>query len=1070
MRRNTSLILLTAVAMAGLGTVQAAEVIALGPQTTGLEVQEDSDEIIHVRVAEVRLDGVEIDGVEWAFVRAPSAQNSMERGLPSLPFLTSRYLLDRTGGISLELVNRKVRSVDLSQYGYAGVVPSKGHFDRGIDPASVPWIFDDKIYTSDIAFPAGVSRIDDPFISGPVRGQSLQIPVVFWQADTNTLTVVEEAWFKVVHTTDASNPRVGADRPLTGLFYSAVRSNTVNYESFAGRYDSFVETGRLLIIADDAFIDEVQPLADWETLVGYPTMLVPVSAAGSTGAEIKSYIQSLYDEPAGLTWIILVGDIQQIPSLTGVNEGATCDACYTKLDGADNRPDAAISRISAQTEAQATVQVSKILDYEQLPDTGSAAAWYSKAFGVAGDDIGGNPSYSDWARMNFLRDDLVDPAYTFTEFDEIYHYPPSSDVADSVNAGRSLGLYIGHGSETSWSTSGFSVSDINSDLTNADTLPVIWSVACVNGRFDRSGGDCFGEAWLKKDGGGAVSFEGATTNESWVPPCDAQRGIIDSLRNETAFTTGGQLVNGKLYCMDVNGHLNSSEGTRFMEQSTLFGTATTWPRTLEARSPNEPDDFVSGGGMATLTVKVEGAALSKAGAAIVSFYNEVGGINVVGSGLIDANGVVTAPVSGDPTHCHIHGQNLIPMSFELAAREEGRVGLDAAVYSCTGTVTVRVSDSNVTGSSPGTVDTTTVELTAGGSPFVANLTETAADRNIYVGTAVLGSDLTVAHGDTITASYIDANDGAGGVNLTRSAEAAIDCAGPMVSDLSIDKLGANEVTVRWSTDEPGNSWAQINPGAAVANDSVLVTEHELVFDGLEPCTMYTITVASSDAYGNAGISAQTQSFRTWESAVAFDDDVESGEGAWTVDTDEDPGAAPNWGIVVDPDTSSPGYSWFTSDETNVKDDRLVAGPFSLGGGSPVLSFWHHFDTEGGYDGGVLEVSTDGVTWVDVEVAGGIFLTGGYDDSVSAYSSNPLAGREFWAGSGSLQEVQVDLTTLAGGDLWIRFRFGCDSSVAEEGWWVGDIKIETTAPCSTNIFSDGFEGGDCTFWSLRVGEI
>ncbi len=201
-------------------------------------------------------------------------------------------------------------------------------------------------------------------------------------------------------------------------------------------------------------------------------------------------------------------------------------------------------------------------------------------------------------------------------------------------------------------------------LTNSETLPVIWSVACVNGDFTGSG-DCFAEAWLKKDGGGAVSFEGATTNESWVPPCDAQRGVVDALRLETAFTTGGQHVNGKLYCMDVNGDSDSSEGTKFMEQSTLFGAATMWPRTTTPQYPDEPGDIVVMGGAATLTVMVGGAPFAKAGGAIVSFYDATGGVNVLGSGLIDATGVVTVAVTGNPTHCHIHGQNLVPTSFDL---------------------------------------------------------------------------------------------------------------------------------------------------------------------------------------------------------------------------------------------------------------------------------------------------------------------------------------------------------------------------------------------------------------------
>lgn len=663
MRNSTVFAILATVAIVGAAGIVGAETIELGPATTGLELEVGADEIIHVRVSEVRLDRIEIDGAEWAFVRVPEAQNTMDRGLPSLPYLTSRYLLDRTGGISLELVDRNVRIIDLSQHGFEGVVPSKGHFDRGTDPASIPWLFDPGIYGSDVVVPSADSSVEDPFISGPVRGQAMQIPVAFWQADTNALTVVEEAWFRVARLEDAANPRVGPDRPRTGLFESTIWGNTINAEIYAGRANPFVEAGRLLIIAYDDFADEAQPLADWEALVGYPTMLVPVSTAGSTAAEIKSYIQSVYDEPAGLTWIILVGDSAQIPTLNGVYEGADCDACYTKLEGSDNRPDAAIARISAQTGEQVTVQVDKIIDYERYPDTGSAGAWYSHAFGIASPYAGSTP-YTDWERMEFLREDLVAPAYNYTEFDQLYQYPTATEVGNSINAGKSLGLYIGHGSKTSWDTSGFSVDDINNMLTNADTLPVIWSVACVNGDFV-GGSDCFGEAWLKKDGGGAVSFEGATTNESWVPPCDAQRGVVDSLRLETAFTTGGQHMAGKHYVLDTNGEGSYSEGTKWVEQSTLFGSCTTWMRTLPAVAPDEPDDFNLAGGIASLTVKVDGAAVEKAGAAIVSFYNEAGGVNVVGSGLIDANGVVQVAVSGDPTHCHIHGQNLIPVSFEL---------------------------------------------------------------------------------------------------------------------------------------------------------------------------------------------------------------------------------------------------------------------------------------------------------------------------------------------------------------------------------------------------------------------
>jgi hypothetical protein len=118
---------------------------------------------------------------------------------------------------------------------------------------------------------------------------------------------------------------------------------------------------------------------------------------------------------------------------------------------------------------------------------------------------------------------------------------------------------------------------------------------------------------------------------------------------------------------------------------------------------------------------------------------------------------------------------------------------------------------------------------------------------------------------------------------------------------------------------------------------------------------------------------------------------------------------------------------------------------------------------------VLEVSTDGSSWQDVEDAGGVFLQGGYNEILNS-SSNPLAGRDAWSGgSNSLEQVVVDISSLAGQNLWIRFRLGCDGSVGDPGWWVDDLLVETTEECGSSpmVFADGFETGDCSMWSLMV---
>ena len=58
-------------------------------------------------------------------------------------------------------------------------------------------------------------------------------------------------------------------------------------------------------------------------------------------------------------------------------------------------------------------------------------------------------------------------------------------------------------------------------------LPFIFSVACVNGAYHS--GECFAEAWLKKENGGAVLTLMSTINQSWVPPMRGQDYFNDLL-------------------------------------------------------------------------------------------------------------------------------------------------------------------------------------------------------------------------------------------------------------------------------------------------------------------------------------------------------------------------------------------------------------------------------------------------------------------------------------------------------------------------------------------------------------
>ena len=110
-----------------------------------------------------------------------------------------------------------------------------------------------------------------------------------------------------------------------------------------------------------------------------------------------------------------------------------------------------------------------------------------------------------------------------------------------------------------------------------------------------------------------------------------------------------------------------------------------------------------------------------------------------------------------------------------------------------------------------------------------------------------------------------------------------------------------------------------------------------------------------------------------------------------------------------------------------------------------LVFFHIFNFEPGFDGGVLEISTDsGDTWEDV---GSRIITGGYDGRVTELSNNPLGTRFAWTARGRpgvFSQVVVNLDDFAGKQIKLRFTAGFDEAAGVldgyTGWFIDDIRI------------------------------
>jgi len=512
---------------------------------------------------------VDVNGTECVQYQIPGSIVLMERGLPQLPADRRSIVIPDLAATNYSIVDAEYETKETLP-----VMPSKGHFTRNIDPDSVPFEYSE-FYTTNSWYPEQNIQLDVPYIVRDLRGQTIQFNPMQYNPIEGKLKICRRIVVEVYNdfSLQAVNPLV-RNNPLEAVdkeFNEVYKSLFINYGFGEFDYIPLDETGRLLIVYPTAFASNVTPFYDWKVERGITTLLAEYPTQTGTGSTaIKNYIQNLYNSPEGLTFIILVGEANQIPTINGQYEGAPSDPCYVKLAGSDAYPDAFISRISPTSAANLDYVLWKLIKYEKYPDTGPDAAWYLKGTGVASNE--GSPP--DWLRANLLRDMLINDMY-FTTVDQIYDPgATATQVTNALNDGRSIVNYIGHGSGTSWSTTGFGNSNIH-QLANGYKNPFIIDVACVNGDFTMS--ECMEEAWIRTGNmttpRGAIAAYGASTNASWVPPCDMQNHGMMLLTTRQKQSVGGICFNGLMHAMDLWGG-STGEGLKLMEQYNIFGDCT----------------------------------------------------------------------------------------------------------------------------------------------------------------------------------------------------------------------------------------------------------------------------------------------------------------------------------------------------------------------------------------------------------------------------------------------------------------------------------------------------------------
>ena len=166
----------------------------------------------------------------------------------------------------------------------------------------------------------------------------------------------------------------------------------------------------------------------------------------------------------------------------------------------------------------------------------------------------------------------------------------------------------------------------------------------------------------------------------------------------------------------------------------------------------------------------------------------------------------------------------------------------------------------------------------------------------------------------------------------------------------------------------------------------------------------------------------------------FAEDVEGVLDDWTIET---PLASNPWG-PSSVRSASPSHSWFVGDLPEATETILVMPTLPSVQPGTELRFQHYMDSEAGYDGGVLEYSVAGSDWED---AGALVVDGSYNGVIEVSQASALSGRQAWTGDlDGWRSVLVDLSSLAGSQVALRWRFATDATMGDEGWYIDDITV------------------------------
>ena len=443
--------------------------------------------------------------------------NTYRSGVVGNPQLVSTYKLveiPKNCKISVEIKNYTEKEYKINDYATDyKIVPYQPTYKKNINTDTVIFIKNKQEYLKNSY---NSSKIVELKVLGDFRDKRIAKIVVNpikYNPVTNTIKFYNNIKIKLKYSYTKS-VQIEQNKGLESIYFNQYnkRIESAVPQSTDKKYnDKELYPAKYLIVTHSNYLNTLKEFINWKVESGFNVEVLNLDTIGADASKIKDYIRSIYNnstkESPAPSFILLVGDVQQIPaSQNGNSTNKITDLYYASIDD-DMFPDIYYGRLPAQDTLQLKDMLSKILIYEKYQFVEDD--FFNDVTLIAGKDDEWNPRVGK-------------PAVEYsTNF-----YFNATNGFDNVNAyisdyngcymdskiGVGLVTYTAHCTRNSWLNPLLKVEDIN-NFHNDNKYPVVIGNCCLS--CDFSIDECVGEAWIRKKNGGSIAYLGSVPNTYW---------------------------------------------------------------------------------------------------------------------------------------------------------------------------------------------------------------------------------------------------------------------------------------------------------------------------------------------------------------------------------------------------------------------------------------------------------------------------------------------------------------------------------------------------------------------------